>query len=70
MAGALGAPRWRIAYHLGLIEETAGRSDEARRLYQEAVRESGMGAGGIASQGAAGPKRAGDPATVIVVSGS
>ena len=37
MAGALGAPRWRIAYHLGLIEETSGRSDEATRLYQEAV---------------------------------
>ena len=37
MASALGAPRWRIAYHLGLIEETSGRSDEATRLYQEAV---------------------------------
>jgi predicted Zn-dependent protease len=37
MASALGAPRWRIAYHLGLIEETSGRSDEASRLYQEAV---------------------------------
>jgi predicted Zn-dependent protease len=37
MASALGAPRWRVAYHLGLIEETSGRSDEATRLYQEAV---------------------------------
>lgn len=37
MAAALGAPRWRIAYHLGLIEETSGRSDEATRLYQEAI---------------------------------
>ena len=37
MAGALGAPRWRIAYHLGLIEESAGRADDAARLYQEAV---------------------------------
>ena len=37
MAGALGAPRWRIAYHLGLIEEAAGRTDEASRFYAEAV---------------------------------
>jgi predicted Zn-dependent protease len=37
MASALGAPRWRIAYHLGLIEETSGRNDEATRLYQESV---------------------------------
>ena len=37
LASALGAPRWRIAYHLGLIEETSGRADEATRLYQEAV---------------------------------
>jgi predicted Zn-dependent protease len=37
MASALGAPRWRIAYHLGLIEETSGRTDDATRLYQEAV---------------------------------
>jgi predicted Zn-dependent protease len=37
MASALGAPRWRIAYHLGLIEETSGRADEAARLYQEAA---------------------------------
>jgi predicted Zn-dependent protease len=36
-AGALGAPRWRIAYHLGLIEEAAGRRDEASKLYAEAL---------------------------------
>ncbi len=36
-AGALGAPRWRIAYHLGLIEEAAGRLDEASRYYSEAL---------------------------------
>ena len=32
MAAALGAPRWRIAYHLGLIEEASGRSDEATQV--------------------------------------
>lgn len=37
MAGALGAPRWRVAYDLGLVEEAAGRLDEARRLYAEAL---------------------------------
>ena len=37
MAGALGAPRWRIAYHLGLVEEASGRRDEAVRYYSEAV---------------------------------
>ena len=37
MAGVLGAPRWRIAYHLGLIEETSGRADEAAKLYTEAL---------------------------------
>ncbi len=37
MASALGAPRWRIAYHLGLVEEAAGRLDEARRYYAESV---------------------------------
>ena len=36
-ASALGAPRWRIAYHLGLIEEASGRPDEARRYYSEAL---------------------------------
>ena len=37
MAGALGAPRWRVAYHLGLVEEASGRRDEASRHYSEAV---------------------------------
>lgn len=37
LAEALGAPRWRIAYHLGLIEEASGRRDEAVRYYTEAL---------------------------------
>ena len=37
IAGALGAPRWRIAYHLGLVEEASGRRDEASRYYAEAL---------------------------------
>jgi tetratricopeptide (TPR) repeat protein len=37
IAEALGAPRWRIAYHLGLIEEASGRRDEASRYYSEAL---------------------------------
>jgi predicted Zn-dependent protease len=37
MAAVLGAPRWRIAYHLGLIEEASGRGAEASRLYAEAL---------------------------------
>jgi predicted Zn-dependent protease len=37
LAQTLGAPRWRIAYHLGLIEESSGRGDEASRLYAEAL---------------------------------
>jgi tetratricopeptide (TPR) repeat protein len=36
-AADLGAPRWRIAYHLGLIEEAAGRTEDAKRFYAEAV---------------------------------
>jgi tetratricopeptide (TPR) repeat protein len=36
-AGALGAPRWRVAYHLGMIEELSGHSAEAVRLYTEAL---------------------------------
>ena len=36
-AGALGAPRWRVAYHLGMIEELSGHPDEAARLYMEAL---------------------------------
>ena len=37
LAGTLGAPRWRIAYHLGLIEEAAGRAERATELYAEAL---------------------------------
>ena len=37
MAGVLGAPRWRIAYHLGLIEEALGLGAEAGKLYAEAL---------------------------------
>jgi predicted Zn-dependent protease len=37
LAQALGAPRWRIAYHLGLIEEASGNRAEAARDYSEAV---------------------------------
>jgi tetratricopeptide (TPR) repeat protein len=36
-AGDLGAPRWRIAYHLGLIEEAEGQMETAKRFYSEAV---------------------------------
>lgn len=36
-ADALGAPRWRTAYHLGLIEEASGRLEQARKLYAESV---------------------------------
>jgi tetratricopeptide (TPR) repeat protein len=36
-AGALGAPRWRVAYHLGMIEELSGHPDEAVRLYMETL---------------------------------
>jgi tetratricopeptide (TPR) repeat protein len=36
-AAALGAPRWRVAYHLGMIEELSGHPDEAARLYMEAL---------------------------------
>ena len=37
VASTLGAPRWRVAYHLGLIEEASGRRDEASKLYAEAL---------------------------------
>ena len=40
MAGALGAPRWRIAYHLGLVEEAAGRFEDALRYYSEALEKN------------------------------
>jgi tetratricopeptide (TPR) repeat protein len=33
----LGAPRWRIAYHLGLIEEALGHREAAMQLYAEVV---------------------------------
>jgi Flp pilus assembly protein TadD len=36
-AQVLGAPRWRVAYHLGLVEEAAGRFAEASRHYGEAL---------------------------------
>ena len=36
-AAALGAPAWRIAYHLGLVDEAAGRFDEAQKHYAEAL---------------------------------
>ncbi|MGQ0736799.1 MAG: hypothetical protein ACT4QD_24490 [Acidobacteriota bacterium] len=36
-AEALGAPRWRIAYHLGLIDEAASRWEEAVKHYMEAI---------------------------------
>jgi predicted Zn-dependent protease len=39
-AEALGGPRWRIAYHLGLIEEASGHFDQAQRLYGEAVEKN------------------------------
>jgi tetratricopeptide (TPR) repeat protein len=39
-AEALGAPRWRIAYHLGLIAEAAGALNEAQKLYREAVEKN------------------------------
>ena len=37
-ARQLGAPAWRIAYHLGLIEEKSGRFDLAAQYYDEALR--------------------------------
>lgn len=37
IAGSLGAPRWRIAYHLGLVDEASGRLGDAATLYAEAV---------------------------------
>lgn len=36
-ARTLGAPAWRVAYHLGLIEEAAGRFDAASNYYGEAL---------------------------------
>jgi predicted Zn-dependent protease len=37
LAERLGAPPWRVAYHLGLIEEASGRPDEAVRRYTESL---------------------------------
>ncbi|MBN8732694.1 MAG: hypothetical protein J0L64_19285 [Acidobacteria bacterium] len=39
MAARLGAPKWRVAYHSGLIEEMQGNRGEAIALFQEALRE-------------------------------
>lgn len=39
MAARLGAPKWRVAYHSGLIEEMQGHRGEAIALFQEALRE-------------------------------
>ncbi|NOT25879.1 MAG: hypothetical protein HOP16_07215 [Acidobacteria bacterium] len=36
-ARALGAPSWRVAYHLGLVDEAAGRFEDASRHYGEAL---------------------------------
>ena len=36
-ARTLGAPGWRIAYHLGLVDEAAGRIDDAIARYTESV---------------------------------
>ena len=36
-ARALGAPAWRVAYHLGLVDEAAGRFEDASRRYSEAL---------------------------------
>jgi tetratricopeptide (TPR) repeat protein len=39
-AAALGAPRWRIEYHQGLIAEASGDEDAARRHYRQALAEN------------------------------
>jgi Tfp pilus assembly protein PilF len=39
-ARALNAPAWRVAYHLGLVEEAAGQSDLAMTYYEEAVEKN------------------------------
>ena len=36
-ARALGAPAWRIAYHLGLVDEAAGRFDDAIRHFTDSL---------------------------------
>ncbi|MCA9452258.1 MAG: hypothetical protein KC584_06480, partial [Nitrospira sp.] len=37
VAEQLGAPGWRVAYHLGLFEERRGELQKARLLYQESA---------------------------------
>jgi tetratricopeptide (TPR) repeat protein len=37
VAKMLGAPPWRVAYHLGLIEEALGQAELARQRYAEAL---------------------------------
>jgi tetratricopeptide (TPR) repeat protein len=37
IAAKLGAPAWRVAFGLGLIDETQGRFPQARERYQEAL---------------------------------
>lgn len=37
LAGALGAPYWRIAYHLGLVKEAEGFMDEAVEHYTQSL---------------------------------
>jgi len=61
-AESLGAPRWRIAYHLGLIEELSGRADEAGRFYSESLAEN-PGWGLAESRLKALRARSGEPAT-------
>lgn len=39
MARRLGAPLWRVAFNLGLIEEAAGNHDLAAERYEVALRE-------------------------------
>jgi tetratricopeptide (TPR) repeat protein len=39
-AGRLGAPPWRIAYHLGLVEEAEGNKAAAARYYQDCLEEN------------------------------
>ena len=36
-AQELGAPLWRVSYHLGLVAEAQGQIDEARRRYTDAL---------------------------------
>ena len=37
IAATLGAPKWRISYHLGLIREAEARFDDAIRHYAESL---------------------------------